>query len=233
MISKLSLFDFFAMLIPGGIIMATICPYLNCVMPICTEELCCCCKVIVDDEFPAWMWLVLTVVAYLIGLINNWIADGAFRIFRNDRRMIDNELLRVVRSNGVIHLDKFGGNRYVNSKESSLCLICAVQLSFKNVIRGFCPDCKHQHRNHVEYYKAYYCLSRHNLLGGVSIIEAQVALIRNCLIPILLFTVFEHCLSCECVIAIVIMLAALFIVMVQRQNKIYRMIWEAANYYEL
>ena len=79
------------------------------------KELSCGCKIITDNDYPIWLWIVLSVMAYFIGLINNWVADGIFRFFRNNQSMIDNEMLRVVELNRVIHLDKFGGNKYVNS----------------------------------------------------------------------------------------------------------------------
>ena len=133
-------------------------------------------------------------MAYFIGLINNWVADGILRFFRNHQSMIDNEMLRVVELNGVIHLDKFGGNKY----------------------------------------KAYYALNRQKLLGSVPIVEAQVALIRNCLLPLLLLTsILGYRQFWCCVIPLFMLTVFLFIVMVQRQNKIYQMVWEAANYYEL
>lgn len=194
MISKLSLYDLFAMIIPGGIIMATAWICLGIDLPFCVKDLSCGCKIITDNDYPIWLWIVLSVMAYFIGLINNWVADGILRFFRNNQSMIDNEMLRVVELNGVIHLDKFGGNKY----------------------------------------KAYYALNRQKLLGSVPIVEAQVALIRNCLLPLLLLTsILGYRQFWCCVIPLFMLTVFLFIVMVQRQNKIYQMVWEAANYYEL
>lgn len=194
MISKLSLYDLVAMIIPGGIIMATTWICLGIDLPFCVKELSCGCKIITDNDYPIWLWIVLSVMAYFIGLINNWVADGIFRFFRNNQSMIDNEMLRVVELNGVIHLDKFGGNKY----------------------------------------KAYYALNRQKLLGSVPIVEAQVALIRNCLLPLLFLTsILGYRQFWCCVIPLFMLTVFLFIVMLQRQNKIYQMVWEAANYYEL
>lgn len=174
--------------------MATAWICLGIDLPFCVKDLSCGCKIITDNDYPIWLWIVLSVMAYFIGLINNWVADGILRFFRNNQSMIDNEMLRVVELNGVIHLDKFGGNKY----------------------------------------KAYYALNRQKLLGSVPIVEAQVALIRNCLLPLLLLTsILGYRQFWCCVIPLFMLTVFLFIVMVQRQNKIYQMVWEAANYYEL
>lgn len=234
MISKLSLYDLFAMIIPGGIIMASAWICLGIDLPFCVKELSCGCKIITDNDYPIWLWIVLSVMAYFIGLINNWVADGIFLFFRNNQSMIDNEMLRVVELNGVIHLDKFGGNKYVNSKESLHRLSYVIIRSLINAFLGLFSCDKRQTKNPANYYKAYYALTRQKLLGSVSIVEAQVALIRNCILPLLFLTsILGYRQFWCCVISLFMLTVFLFIVMVQRQNKIYQMVWEAANYYEL
>lgn len=233
MISKLSLYDFFAMIIPGGIIMAAICPLLRFEIPYHLEVVCNVGYVTVENELPAWSWPFMIVIAYFVGLINNWISDGVFRSIRNDKRMIDNQLLRVVELNGIIHLARFGGNKYVKSKEDEVRLIFVVLYLLKKVflsLSGF----KHQIKNHIDYYMVYYILAQHKLLGSIPTLEAQVVLIRNCLIPLFVFALIcVYLQSWSLSIILIIISIVLFTIMVQRQNKIYQMVWEAANYYKL
>ncbi|WP_302591126.1 MULTISPECIES: hypothetical protein [Bacteroidales] len=234
MISKFSLYDLFAMIIPGSIIMVSTWIRLGIDLPFYVKELNCGCKIIIDNDYPMWLWVVLLAVAYFIGLINNWVADGIFRFFRNDQSMINNEMLRVAELNGVVHLDKFGGNKYVNSKESLHRLPYAIIRSLINAFRGLFPCNKRQAKNSENYYKVYYALNRQKLLGSIPIVEAQVALIRNCILPLLFLTsILGYRQFWCCVIPLFMLTVFLFIVMVQRQNKIYQMVWEASNYYEL
>lgn len=232
MISKLSLYDLFAMVIPGGIIIAAIWPWLDLELPFRIEELCCGSKVVVENKVPGWVWVVFTIAAYFVGLINNWISDGVSRGFRNNTNIIENALQKVLRDNENIHLQDYGIMRH-NVTAIEIKGLCQVLKEVsKDIYKHWLKD--GDTVNSPLYYWVYYKLYEQNLLSSIPILEAQVALIRNCLIPIAILTLSLGFKLCWWFAAsLLIMLIALFVVMVQRQNKVYQMVWEAANYYEL
>ncbi|MDE6380848.1 MAG: hypothetical protein K2L11_10270 [Muribaculaceae bacterium] len=236
--SKFSLYDVLAMIIPGGIIMASIAMFHNISYYKETIELCCGYSIEVNKDLTMIEGFFLLTFAYLIGLINNWINNGIFRFFRNDQISIHNELRKVIKDNGNIHLHKYVGSKYDNDKTPIYCLLFILIRTLKNIFKALCI-CRicSRNSNPKDYYKAYYCLSKANLLGSVPLIESQVALLRNSLLPLILLTIslaISNDNSMEYLWWVTGAITILsFIVMVQRQNKVYSLIWESANYYDL
>ena len=232
MVSKLSIYDLLAMVIPGGIIIAAICQWLCLEIPVSIEELCCGCKVIVKNYPPAWVWIVFSVATYFVGLINNWIADGVFRGFRNNSDAIKNALRKVLHDNENIYLKSYDIIVHNKAVMEVKGLWKDLRVVSKYICIGWNKD--QDSCNFSLYYGIYYTLSQKNLLGSIPILEAQVAFIRNCLGPIFALACVLGFKQCFCFAFILgIMLMALFVVMVQPQNKVYQMVWEAANYYKL
>ena len=233
--SKFSLYDMLAMIIPGGIIMAAIA--LSCDVDCLHKGIitCCGCGAFVNRDINIMQCIILLSASYILGLINNWISDGVFWGFRNNRTAIDNELLRVILENGNINLQSYVGSGYNNSKDSYKCLpyICVTTLC--KIIYHWSP-CMRKNRitpNYVPYYKAYYALAGSRNLGSIPAIESQVALLRNILIPLIVFLCHWKKIFPLNELYPIMGIILTYIVMIQRQNKAYRLVWESVNYYKI
>lgn len=249
--SKISLYDLFAMIIPGGIIIAMIlyfcnfCPYCDIIKMFWESEMGIC-------NPPSFLLgAIFVICSYIVGLLNNTIADSIFTFFRNNVNFIYNEVRRVITENGNINLWKFVRTMFDNDNPVNYNLFSYFNTTIWMSNNTLNPRI---------YFSAYYALSQNKLLGNVPILEAQIVLIRNLLFPLFLLVVFlcwqRNVLFCWLIyginkewyglnallwsivvplfmIVILFIIAVLFIIMVERQNRVYRMVWEAANYYEL
>lgn len=234
--SKFSLYDTLAIIIPGGIgilaafvLMADIGLYCPKIMTLIGYE------IIPRHDFELLYYTILLSFAYVIGIINNFFSNKIFTIFRNNEGMIRYQLRKVVMENSIIFL-----NEYVNTD----CICKFNSLGCLKILKVIIR--KQSDHNIKCYYRAYYALAQKNLLGSIPIIESQVALLRNIVLPIGLFGLCYgikcsyHCTSWDaliCFVAIlviyIIIILMILIVMIQRQNKIYNLVWESVNYYKL
>lgn len=226
--SKFTLYDVLAMIIPGGIIMEVI-GVINWVplqefFPCQATLIKCCCgcvqKIVsIDNGVIESVWWLSA--AYLIGLINNWLCDGVFRGFRNYSKAIDNEYIRVS--------NKFKG---VAAPHATLTQffnrmwICGSTLW--NMIKVYCPCIRSDRSESERYYKAYYALSESNRLGSIPFIEAQVSLLRNSMIPLSILLV----MTAGWIIGLGTLII-MYAVMIQRQNKVYYIVWESVDFYKI
>jgi len=234
--SKFSLYDMLAMIIPGGVILASIiivCDYSQTFEKITTY--CCGCRS-VEFSMDLIQSVIYLVASYVIGLINHWACDGIYKGFRNYPVAIESALIQILRENGNMNLKTIVGSIYDNSKESRPCLFGLIVKTIEAIVCNWvlCRAPKRHDSVVSSYYKAYYALSKENLLGSVPLVENQVALLRNSIIPtIILFCSFYRTMPECCVYIPIILVILIFVIMVQRQQKVYRMIWESANYYKL
>lgn len=233
--SKFSIYDILAMIIPGCIIIAfisicihfhldneeTIIIFNNPVKIVCIKYI---------KDLSALQLFTLFIIAYFIGLINNWMNDGIFRGFRNNPEAIENSLNQVLYENNITYTFNYRGYIYTyqTRERKNLWKITKV------IIRRF-P--KQSPANFImqNYYHIYYKLAKQRLLGNIPQIESQVALLRNTIVPlsILIVMLIINNSHLNFIIYILLLLSdiLLFFVMIQRQNKIYNMIWESGYYY--
>lgn len=229
--SKFSLYDVLAMIIPGGIIMAATALMLNIECFHDESIICCRCVVSIITAFDFMQCVLILFASYIIGMINNWLCDIFYYGFRNNRIAIENELTRTLLDNENIHLKDYG--IILSSLEKSEVKDqCEIIKSIFKSIREHLFEHKH-FKNHTAYYRFYYALSRHNLLGSIPMIESQVALLRNSLFPLAALAIALCLKYTSYWLFMALAVIPLFLVMVQRQNKVYDIIWESANYYKL
>ena len=184
-LSGLSLFDFLAMVIPGGLIIAII-GYLLGYKPFVIDT---------DDSNGFFAYLIVLVASYLVGLVWNTIMYILFFKFRNCPRLIKRMLNKIIKEHR--------GKIYITDGE----IKCT-------------------------YYEAYYYVATHSINASISIMESQVAFIRNMVIPLAIVTArvesFFHLSMNVCCVRVwmIIVIVLMIIVMFLRQYKIYRRVWE-------
>lgn len=230
--SKFSLYDILAMIIPGGVVIAGILVG-NCVLPASmakTTNFCCGCQIIEFDP-DLYECGALIIISYLLGLINNWISDGIFRGFRNYGYAIKSALIDILETNENNNLKTLDGiTAYEHTKGANSCPILIIIKTLCKIVASIIPCRKAEKNSHILklYFNVYYKLWRNNLLGAVPLIEGQVSLLRNLIIPIMIFAYFtENKIGLWRILLIILLI---LIVMIQRQQKIYKIVWEIYNY---
>lgn len=99
--NKFPLYELLAMVIPGGIIIAAFW-LMSGFMPFYSIIDYCCGYSKITYLIPEFLFYAIFItIAYVLGLINNWIADGIFKGFRNNPTAIKNELLKVLYTNCI------------------------------------------------------------------------------------------------------------------------------------
>jgi hypothetical protein len=198
--SKITAYDFFAMLIPGLLILILLGNFsgnlpFNC-----------------EIATNVWFIIFFLILSYLIGLLWNKLSEFIFCKFRNCEYFIKQQYDKIKLEYG--------------------------KTSSKEISEEVDKDIKHK------YYKAYYSLMKKNCLNNIPVLEAQVAFIRNLLILIPFYIItFIHCDNAiytfiksqlhntlGLVILLLIMLASMFYLLFQLQNKIYYLVWEGNKY---
>lgn len=232
-LSGVSVFDFLTMVLPGCVYIALIGGLLGYQPFVVTVS---------SGAFAKYLRLL--VVAYLIGIVHNAAMDFIFKWFRNNACYIQSQYSKVFKycrlSNSVL-LDlgipeiQISPNKKGIFQSQIRCLLD----NFKMCFYGVCELDKTKVLN--GYYKAYYFVAKNSINSSLSIMECQVAFIRNMLLP-LLFLIVQFCslldileLRIDCtrnVILILYILGVVFLVMVMfnRQNKIYRRVFEDYAY---
>lgn len=182
----------------------------------------------------------LLAFSYIIGLINSCVNDCLFSCFRNNPIEISKQLKKVIDENGNIHLRDNIGCMSTNYKSTRLCQYCISIKKLQDIIKSLnCCKGSWMNENAIEhrtaYYKAYYLLSQKGLLGNIVFLETQVALLRNSIVPIFFFLISSVFVLCSPILLIIGFLIDILIghVMVERQKKIYYLVWESANYYNV
>lgn len=243
LVSKLSLYDILAMVIPGGLI-------LWCI------SLSGCRLLQITDK--ALFWIVSLVFSYLIGLINHMLTSYIWLCFRNNKKMINEAKRR--------YLDDIGKIKYMK-QQPACCLfkylfillmiyllymaISKVNVANHHIISLICfvvtallvyviiqDKINPTHINLTtidDYYKAYYNAMQYRYSDDIPIMESQVAFIQNLTIPIIVFIFIPLPLWIygSMKIIVVIMLPLLFWTICNTQMKIYTRVWEDNHYLQI
>ncbi|MDE7156325.1 MAG: hypothetical protein K2N79_08580, partial [Muribaculaceae bacterium] len=178
-----------------------------------------CCPCVDDSDYPVWAYAIFIIAAYIIGIFWSMICDFLFRGFRNNERMIQSEKTRV-------ELQNPGKGCQNKTKEDILCWLPVIIYLIIDIVCGLV--CCQLKTNNEEYYNAYYSLYNDKQLGSISIMEGQVALFRNCIIPLIVLGCIT---TCACLKSTLIIGGILcFVFMIFRQNKVYSLVWESYTY---
>lgn len=153
--SKLTFYDFFAMLVPGMFITAII----GCFG-------CYCADIFVDcDIIKASLFFVFS---YIIGIVWNCLMEVVFGFFRNNEYMINQAFKEMA-----------------NGKSEKCILKLSVRALFSKLTtndRAIILD---------KYYKCYYFVMKNTYTNTISVLEGQVALLRN-----IIFVIPLWCFLC-------------------------------------
>lgn len=221
---KLPLYEILAMIIPGGVIIASIWIALGG-FDYTYRDIDSCCTCGQNTFFTdVIIGIIFITTSYIVGLIIHAFAEITFSRLRNNPKAIETQLENIQKNNKDINLR-----------------------SFLSINRDLDVRSK--------YILAYCNLMEKNKLGAVPLIESQVAFLRNLIMalaccPIIYLIIiglrnhccctcnhYVACLSCSHYIIATVGIWAgcfiLYLVMKQRQNKIYHYIWESINYLKL
>lgn len=241
-VSKLSLYDILAMVIPGGTILLFLSSIIG--FDLTFEH---------ASIHSTFIWIAVFVLSYLLGLINHVLTAMVWKPFRNNIHMIN-------RAHDDVLGDKTKGNLL-----SKVCCIlknailviaayvamgCCLLFScrcnllyfggFLIVLILLCIMCccrkTTAESDLKKYYKAYYAVAKNRYSDDIFIMEGQVAFIQNMLFPIFLLLLLPdlgniciakwNCIRWFLAFGII----ALIYVVFERQLKIYQRVWTDSEY---
>ena len=239
--SGFSLYEFLGIFIPGVFILgwAIYCfPSLESIT--WTTSGCCCTSkesVTVADAFSKeFIIAVFIAIAFVLGLIFNMIADWVFRGFRNIPELIEESAIAQRNLWNEEYPDIVTERYFTGNRKQDLSLFYSIYVTFINILKLLFTCSKKddlKSQMHIKYYyKAYYRIMQCNLLGNIPRLEAQVNFLRNMSL-ISLFFMFSCCFTIIPWWSYLLFSAACFIIMVQRQNKIYSLVWEGYIFMDL
>lgn len=190
------------------------------------------------DETVARVTIFL-VLAYFIGLLHHSLMNWVFSGLRNNKRMIEYSLRKLETKTQYKNLDKvFGGAYKIETPTNSAwydCPLIALLVQGINVIwSSLChmlqmKGCKSSTLTD-RYYDAYYYVFSKNWGGSIGHIERQVMGIRNMLIPLTSLLFIMNSPSCARITCALIFIFALYLLMIERQNKVYNSVFENYEY---
>lgn len=212
-LSGLSLFDFLAMVIPGGLIIAIVGKWLG-YKPFVIET---------EDTKGFFAYLIVLVASYLVGLVWNAFMEFCCFKLRNNPKCTTIVLRKVrkkTRRRYWYVLDEIIDNDYHLLQKVGSCL-CKEKISKDERLGLRCM-----------YYEAYYYVATHSINSSIAIMESQVAFMRNMVVPLVIvtacvesfFRLSENVCCVQVWMSIVIVL--MIVVMFLRQYKIYWRVWE-------
>jgi hypothetical protein len=241
-VSKLNLYELFAMLIPGSILLLELTMILDCQLYKCS-----CCT----EPFEGMYIFVFFVLAYILGCVYHSFTDWWCNPFRNNPTHIAYVYHHDISQENKKALSKLFGDQNVEG-----CCFCSLlqcpcgllRLAWMAVIVLFSPlskicnclCCKGSSSTNIEkslfldkYEMAYYYAERYRSGAPYSFIEGQIALCRNMILPVILvpytltgsFPVLGNCKGMFYLVA-----AILFVYVVFRQEKLYRCVFEDYEY---
>lgn len=216
LLSKFSLYDLIAMVIPGFTILLFLSSLLGHKWNYCS---------CVTNSMV--FWIVVIALSYIIGLVNEFLCRNLWSGVRNNVSIINKQLKVIIDEIGEAkYLPKYNTNIKDYSCCSCMCLtsilgmaiigilevvaekiLCIsscrcyynnlfILLLYFGILKGIAFIINHFHDKKSQskklldhYYEAYYYVQKSTYNNTFSIIEGQVAFLQNMLIPISLFLI--------------------------------------------
>lgn len=227
--SKVSLYDMFAMVIPGFLLLMLPVIYCDCFHWHSDTDILCCricteCYIIKNDSI---FIFIMFIASYIVGLMYH-------------------QLISVF----------CGSNKHKTKRKRSVIEYITLIRCFRNnpsrikkAGRKIAEEYDENYNEHLKddekytvhnYYKAYYRLMDKNCLNSIPVLEAQVVLLRNMIVTTLIyiiplfFTLKKMCylslnpLSIATVLVVITII--MFLLKVKIQDKIYELVWEGEKY---
>jgi hypothetical protein len=228
---KSSIYDFFAMVIPGFLLLLLISFFCNG-------------NFIFTGMEGVISGMLLFIVSYVVGLLWHKLIEGVLGYL--------SKLITIK----CIHRLLFCLRKWVGEKKC-----CQWLLSYRYIFRNdkyaikrrwdfFCKNYKEDGEtqmkrtksNRHDYYTAYYVLMKANMLNSIPVLEAQVAFLKNIASITLAYTIvickcdsflcwYHLCINPCCLIsALLILFGGMILALISIQKKIYYLIWEGYEY---
>lgn len=243
-VDKITSYDFLGIFIPGSVGMA-MCTAKCFRDPFCSTPISLCCGCEVPFENTTLMTTIELLMffagAYIIGLIINWLSDGFWRGFRNNDAFIGLQVQKLIQRNPtyrIISRDYYAELSATNIQSYASLYFKALIKMIRSIWYGWIEALHNKPLKpygfiESQYYDAYYWLLERGKISSVSVIESQVTLLRNLLLPLCFGFPFLSCLNIDWWQLILFWLLVFF-TMVSRQNRIYSLVLEDyQNYKEM
>ena len=233
---RISLFDTLAMMIPGG---ATLAILISC----------CGYNLQIEKSIEIEEWIIYTnilVVCYLLGNIVNVIMDIIWYPIRNNPIFLKisqyiyncslqvNDIYRNI-ALFTCSIVTIGGLTTVIYYTNCIIILFAI-LPLIFILWIF--QLRDNKQITKEYYKQYYYVAKNSTNNTISIIEAQIAFMRNMLFPLIMFSILnektlfpDYFPELNKTGLIVAGSFLLFVTIIIRQHKVYVIVWEDYKYF--
>lgn len=219
-LSGLSLFDFLAMVIPGGLFLAIL---GNCTgyIPFVIDE---------TQYNKFFIYTIILITSYLVGIIHNQLIELITITCRNNPKCTTSALIQIARKTrqqylSTLQMLPINKYHFASSPQKKHCFCCffTCKKKMSQETRIYLKS---------KYYEAYYYVATHSINSSISVMESQVAFMRNMFVPVLIITIClksyfpefgdNCCIKFICIIFCI----TLPIATCCRQNKIYKRVWE-------
>ena len=247
---KFNVFDYFSHLVPGTIVVLALLHYFQCKDASMSNLFGCLYDKLVEYNSIAF-WTFFLVASHCIGLVNNVISDFVWYGFRNNAWFISASE-NMVRDNpkpfcNVIYLLLpiifYIIHVILSSSNCSCCKTCAeylphiaviifvifVILTVALIIYIFNS---HDEEKLEDYYKKYEEVKVHYPSNNISNLEAQIAFLRNSIIPLVLLSLICIDKSNPSILLIVSPFIA-FVAFFLHQQKLYFHVYELCHIIDL
>lgn len=205
---KFNVFDYFSHLVPGAIVVLALLHHFQCKDQASMSNLFGCLYDKLAEHNTIAFWTIFLVASHCIGLVNNVISDFVWYGFRNNTRFIsasenmvgDNPKPWGVKFCNVIYLLLliifYIIHVILSSSNCSCCKTCAEYLPHIAVVIFVILTValiiyifnSHDKGKLEDYYKKYEEVKVHYPSNNISNLEAQIAFLRNSIIPLFLLS---------------------------------------------
>lgn len=232
---KVSLFDTLAMMIPGGATLAIIISCFDYHLQI-------------DKSIEIEEWIIYTIIlvaCYLLGNIVNVIMDIIWYPIRNNPIFLKisqyiyncslqvNDIYRSI-ALFICSIVTIGGLTILVYYTNCIIILFAI---LPLIFILWIIQLRNDKQITKEYYKQYYYVAQNTTNNNISIIEAQIAFMRNMLFPLIMFSILKEKISPSDYfpeLNEVGLIASgsflLFVTTIIRQHKVYIIVWEDYKY---
>lgn len=246
---KFNVFDYFSHLVPGAIVVLALLHHFQCKDQASMSNLFGCLYDKLAEHNTIAFWTFFLVASHCIGLVNNVISDFVWYGFRNNARLIRKEKRFVHAENNcsfiiklalvILTLSVLFSLLFITSDFAAwvtfiLVALALVFLICFSVRKKICFSvCKKNSKDDLNsYYEDYELVKDKYPSNNISNLEAQIAFLRNSIIPLVLLSLICIVKSNPNILLIVSPFIA-FVAFFLHQQKLYFHVYELCHIIDL